>query len=81
MFEFYIFNYHISLPKSWFHCQSETNHIVNENFSFPKQIGPFQKRQLIKNRGGNVCSHSNMLMPNKTRRKRKKNVIFFIELN
>ena len=38
-----IFHY----QKCWFHCRSETNHIVNENFSFPKRIFPFKKGQLI----------------------------------
>ena len=28
--------------KDCFHCWSETNHIVNENFSFPKRIVSFQ---------------------------------------
>ena len=36
-----------SIKKSWFHCRFETNHIVNKNFSFPKQIVPFQKQQLV----------------------------------
>ena len=40
----FITNYY---QKSWFHYRSETNRIVNENFSFPKRIMPFQKRQLV----------------------------------
>ena len=34
--------------KVWFQCRSETNHIVNENISFPKRIVLFQRRQLVK---------------------------------
>ena len=33
--------------KVCFHCQSKSNHIVNENVSFPKRIVPFQKGQLV----------------------------------
>ena len=30
-----------SIEKGWFRYRSETNHVVNENFSIPKRIVPF----------------------------------------
>ena len=44
---FFLMKYDISLPKGLFHSLFEMNHIVKENFLFPKQIGPFQKGQLL----------------------------------
>ena len=40
-------NYFIT-KKGWFHSRSERNYIVNKNFSFPKRIVPYQKKECFR---------------------------------
>ena len=44
---FLLMKHEIDYQKVSFYCQPETNHILNENFSFPKHVVPFQKRELL----------------------------------